>query len=150
LLRGAAEQDTESREEEYTREAMSQAKAFLKLAEKSFKEDPDGHEVVQFARTAAQSAENSRALATGAVGGLLVREMSNELDALRAEVEQLRSSEAPGAPIAPQAVLTVTTKDTSSSPPSRGMAALVRQPALWFAVSGWGVAIVLLFRRKTV
>jgi hypothetical protein len=32
----------------------------------------------------------------------------------------------------------------ASAPP------LVKQPALWFAVAGWGVAIVLLFRRKTI
>jgi hypothetical protein len=32
----------------------------------------------------------------------------------------------------------------ASSPP------LVKQPALWFAVAGWGMAIVLLFRRKTI
>ena len=29
-------------------------------------------------------------------------------------------------------------------------APLVKQPAPWFALTGWGVAIVLLFRRKTI
>lgn len=151
VLRGAVQTEGESKEEEYTREAMSQATAFLKLAEKAYKNHPGDKEVVQFARTAAQSAENARALASGAVGGLLVREMGKELDALRAEVEQLRASEHPGVPAAPQAVLTVRTTDTSSRQVSRaGLAALVRQPALWFAVSGWGCAIVLLFRRRTL
>lgn len=151
ILRGAAAQGDESREEEYTREAMSQATAFLKLAEKAYKNHPNDKEVVQFARTAAQSAENARALATGAVGGLLVRELARELDALRVEVEQLRAGEEPVVPMAPQAVLTVTTRDTSSEQAARkGMVAFVRQPALWFAVSGWGVAIVLLFRRRTI
>jgi hypothetical protein len=151
VLRGAAAADDESKEEEYTREAMSQATAFLKLAENAYKSRPSDKEVIQFARTAAQSAENARALAAGAVGGLLVREMAREVDALRAEVEQLRASEHPGVPVAPQAVLTVTTRDTSSQqPPRAGIAALVRQPALWFAVSGWGLAIVLLFRRRTL
>jgi len=150
VLRGAGAAGDESKEEEYTREAMSQATAFLRLAEKAYKNHPGDKEVVQFARTAAQSAENARALASGAVGGLLVREITRELDALRAEVEQLRAGEDP-APVAPQAVLTVTTRDTSSPQTSRaGLAALVRQPALWFAVSGWGVAIVLLFRRRTL
>ena len=150
VLRGAGAAGDESKEEEYTREAMSQATAFLRLAEKAYKNHPGDKEVVQFARTAAQSAENARALASGAVGGLLVREITRELDALRAEVEQLRAGEDP-APVAPQAVLTVTTRDTSSPQTSRaGIAALVRQPALWFAVSGWGVAIVLLFRRRTL
>ena len=151
ILRGAAAEGDESREEEYTREAMSQATAFLKLAEKAYKNHPNDKEVVQFARTAAQSAENARALATGAVGGLLVREMARELDALRVEVEQLRSGEEPVVPMLPQAVLTVKTRDTSSEQAARkGMVAFVRQPALWFAVSGWGVAIVLLFRRRTI
>jgi hypothetical protein len=27
---------------------------------------------------------------------------------------------------------------------------LVKQPALWFAVTGWAVAIVLLFRRRSL
>ena len=27
---------------------------------------------------------------------------------------------------------------------------LVKQPALWFAVAGWGIAIVLLFRRRAL
>ena len=151
VLRGAVPTEGESKEEEYTREAMSQATAFLKLAEKAYKTHPGDKEVVQFARTAAQSAENARALASGAVGGLLVREMAKEVDALRAEVEQLRASEHPGVPGPPQAVLTVRTTDTSSrQAPRAGLAALVRQPALWFAVSGWGCAIVLLFRRRTL
>lgn len=151
LLRGVRAQSDESKEEEYTREAMSQATAFLKLAEKAYKDRPGDKEVIQFARTAAQTAENARALATGAVGGLLVREMAKELDALRAEVEQLRVSEQPVVPMTPEAVLTVTTTDSSSDRGTpKGIAAFVRQPALWFAVSGWGVAIVLLFRRKTI
>jgi hypothetical protein len=150
LLQGGTPKAGESREEEYTREAMSQANVFLKLAEKAYKNHPGDKEVVQFARTAAQSAENARALATGAVGGLMVREMTKELDALRGEVEKLRATAAPADPMSPHAVLTVTTKDTSSQPARTGIAAFVRQPALWFAVSGWGVAVVLLFRRRTL
>ena len=151
VLRASRAGGDESKEEEYTREAMSQATAFLKLAEKAYQDRPRDKEVIQFARTAAQSAENARALATGAVGGLLVREMAKELDALRAEVERLRATEKPAVPITPEAVLTVTTKDSSSDRGTpKGIAALVRQPALWFAVSGWGVAVVLLFRRRTI
>ena len=151
LLRTTGAERDESKEEGYTREAMAQATAFLKLAEKAYKNNPGDKEVVQFARTAAQSAENARALASGAVGGLLVREMGKELDALRAEVAQLRGPEPPVAPVTPTALLTVKTTDTSSPhPPRSGIAALVRQPALWFAMSGWGVAIVLLFRRRTL
>jgi hypothetical protein len=151
LMRASSGEPDESREAEYTREAMSQATAFLKLAEKAYENNPGDKEVVQFARTAAQSAENARALASGAVGGLLVRDMAKELDALRGEVERLRASAHPAAPHTPNALLTVKTTDISSpNPPRSGIAALVRQPALWFAVSGWGVAIVLLFRRRTL
>jgi hypothetical protein len=28
--------------------------------------------------------------------------------------------------------------------------ALVKQPALWFAIAGWAVAVVLLFRRRSI
>jgi hypothetical protein len=27
---------------------------------------------------------------------------------------------------------------------------LVKQPALWFAVAGWALALILLFRRRTI
>jgi hypothetical protein len=78
--------------------------------------------------------------------------MTKELDGLRDQIEKLRVSEPPLPPAPPPAAhLTVTTSDTSAPQPVRaGLAAYVRQPALWFAVSGWGLAIVLLFRRKTI
>ena len=139
------------KEEEYTQEALDQATSFLARAEAAYKADPKGQDVIQFARTAAQSAENARALAMGAVGGILVRQLENELARLRDELAKLRTA-APTViadPVQPakavSAPVAVPVATPVASPPP-----LVKQPALWFAVTGWGVAIVLLFRRKTI
>ena len=38
-----------------------------------------------------------------------------------------------------------------ASPPIQDVAIpLVKQPALWFAVAGWALAFVALFRRKSI
>ena len=139
------------KEEEYTQEALDQARTFLARAEAAYKADPKGQDVIQFARTAAQSAENARALALGAVGGVLVRQLEDELVSLRNELAKLHTA-------APTKVEEPVQPAHVASPPSPVPAAipvassppLVKQPALWFAVAGWGMAIVLLFRRKTI
>lgn len=142
---GAVSKNTERvtlKEEEYTQEALAQAQTFLTKAEAAYKADPRGQDVIQFARTAAQSAENARALAMGAVGGILVRQLEDEVTSLREELAELRAAPAavpPAKTAAPPVAVPVAT------PPP-----LVKQPALWFAVAGWAVAIVLLFRRKTI
>jgi hypothetical protein len=142
------------KEEEYTREALDQARTFLARAEAAYAANPQGQDVIQFARTAAQSAENARALSLGAVGGVLVRQLEDELEKLRGELAALRAEAAPVVaddPVAPVPEPVVSPPIpvpeptlVASAPP------LVKQPALWFAVAGWGVAIVLLFRRKTI
>ena len=148
------------KEEDYTREALTQATTFLDRAETAYKKDPKDREVVQFARTAAQSAENARALAMGAVGGLLVRQLENEVASLRDELARLKSTR----PADPATVGAEAHKaaDPSPSPamPSMQLASvplavvnatpLVKQPALWFAVAGWALALILLFRRRTI
>ncbi|HJR59916.1 MAG TPA: hypothetical protein VJ813_10970 [Vicinamibacterales bacterium] len=131
------------KEEEYTREALTQAKAFVALAEKAYRKDPKGKEVVQFARTAAQSAENARALSTGAVGGLVVRQMEKELADLQHELAQIRTA-------GPSGPSRAATPSAPQGPLAARLAALAKQPALWFAVAGWGFAVVLLFRRRTI
>jgi hypothetical protein len=145
------------KEEEYTQEALDQARTFLARAEAGYKANAKGQDVVQFARTAAQSAENARALAMGAVGGILVRQLEDEVSTLRNELTKLRAARAPtliAEPVEPPriavspplplpVVVQVPVPVPSPSP-------LVRQPALWFAIAGWIVAIVLLFRRKTI
>lgn len=138
------------KEDKYTREALNQAKVFLGRAEDAYKQNPRGQEVVQFARTAAQSAENARALATGVVGGVLARQLQNELITVRGELARLRTPE-PAAGPAPE-----TDGDDAAMPaaaaipnPPPAPTPLLKQPALWFAAGGWALAIVLLFRRRS-
>ena len=144
VLAADGKRNTGLKEEAYTHEAFAQAKTFLARAEAAYKKNPKDQAVVQFARTSAQSAENARALAMGAVGGLLVRELESELAEVRDELAKLRIGEAAaGRPSA---------SATKVEPPEPAPAAgpLLKQPALWFAVAGWAVAVVLLFRRRSV
>jgi hypothetical protein len=138
-------------EETFTRNALTEASSYLARAEQTYAKNPSNREVVQFARTAAQSAENARALAMGAVGGLVIRQMQNEIDRLTAELKRLNpSGQADGkagaagitSPLAGAgAVATSTALPVINVP-------LAKQPAIWFAVAGWLLAIVVLFRRR--
>src|SRR5688572_10579067 len=123
VVGGPATNRSTLKEVEYTREAFTQARNFLSRAEAAYKQDPKNEEVIQFARTAAQSAENARALASGAVGGLLLRGMEHELASLRDELARLKAGDASGQP--PSKV-----SDTSKAGGSvfDSVAALVRQP----------------------
>lgn len=138
------------KEEVYTREALTQANTFLARAEETYKRDPTGQEVIQFARTSAQSAENARALAMGAVGGLLIRQLENELARVRAELDDLKTPQPSLARNPPDLPVTVAAGEQALGPaPAASAPPLVKQPALWFAVAGWALAIVLLFRRRS-
>jgi hypothetical protein len=146
--------DAGLKEEQYTREALAQARSFLRRAESAYKKSPSDQAVVQFARTAAQSAENARALAMGAVGGLLVRQLENEVAGLREELARLRSGKTPGglqdeAPDSGPSATAARVGPRGGSP-ILALTPLVKQPALWFAVTGWAIALVLLFRRRSV
>jgi len=138
------------KEDAHTHEALTQAKAFLARSEAAYEKDPRDQAVVQFARTSAQSAENARALAMGAVGGLLVRQLEGELAEARNELAKLKMTEAaarassPAAPAAPAANVATPERAPAAAPP------LIQQPALWFAIAGWVVAAVLLFRRRSI
>lgn len=142
------------KEEAYTREAFRQAESFLARSEAAYKKNPKDQAVVQFARTSAQSAENARALAMGAVGDLLVRQLERELADVRIELARLRIAN----PINDEPSAPGTAVDFPKplagpelSPPAMSAALLlVKQPALWFAVAGWAVAVVLLFRRRSI
>lgn len=147
------------KEEDYTREALSQATAFLERAEAAFKKDPNDRAVVQFARTAAQSAEDARALALGAVGGLLVRQLENENARLRDELAKLKAgpsaaapetAESPGLEAPPVSTPAVSLPQTSTPVAILNATPLVKQPTLWIAVAGWAIALVLLFRRRPI
>jgi len=157
VLAGDGKRNPNVKEEIYTHEALKQARTFLARSEAAYKKDPKDQAVAQFARTSAQSAENARALAMGAVGGLLMRQLESELTQVRSELAKLKRAEAAAgktstspttiepveaAPVAPVAVAAPV--EPVAAP------ALVKQPALWFAVAGWAVALVLLFRRRSI
>ena len=146
VLAAGAKRNAGLKEEAHTHEALTQAKAFLARSEAAYKKDPKDQAVAQFARTSAQSAENARALAMGAVGGLLVRRLESELAQARDELAKLKMAEAAGRPSAPATKIEAPEHEPApaAAPP------LVKQPALWFAVAGWAVAVVLLFRRRSI
>lgn len=148
-----------SNDEQYAREALNQSRTFLNRAEQAFKTNPSGRDVIQFARTAAQTAENARGLVTGAVGGVVARQLQNELITVRAELAEIKAATAaaggvsggvapsdadPGASV-PAAVAAGQTMATQSAIPG-----IVKQPAVWFAAAGWLLAIILLFRRRSL
>lgn len=142
----------------HTRGILTRAKTFLGQAESAYKKHPKGNNVVQPARTAAQIAENARALALGAVGGNLIRQLEDELARVRAELAETQdelskataklpsedattsSPEDPG----PQAATTPSAKPSAASQ----LAKIVSKPSVWFGLIGWGVAILLLLRRQ--
>jgi hypothetical protein len=143
------------KEQEYAHEALKQARTFLTRAETAYRKDRNADEVIQFARTAAQSAENARALATGAVGGLMVHQMERELADLRNELEKLRGHALPAVAAsvsasAPAAAATPPPLPLPQSSVAARLVSLASQPALWFAMSGWVLAIALLSRRRTI
>lgn len=70
------------------RETLQLARDFLDRAESAFKSAGATPEAIQYSRTAAQIAENARALALGAVGGIYVRQLDRELEKLRAQYRQ--------------------------------------------------------------
>jgi outer membrane protein OmpA-like peptidoglycan-associated protein len=76
-------------DEERTRETLAQARRYLQQAEETFKGGNPG-EAIQFARTSAAVAENARALALGAVGGLYVRQLERAIEKLAAQADALR------------------------------------------------------------
>ena len=142
----------------HTRGILTRAKSFLGQAESAYKKHPKGNNVVQPARTAAQIAENARALALGASGGNLIRQLEDELARVRAELEETREelskanakspSEDPAtsSPEAsePEAAAAPAAKPSVASQ----FAKIISKPSVWFALIGWGVAILLLLRRQ--
>jgi hypothetical protein len=83
----------------------------------------------------------------GAVGGLLVHQLETENAGLRDEIKRLKSAGGPAGTGGRQAVDSVGAP--AATPLSRAIT-LVKQPALWFAVAGWAIAIFLLFRRRAL
>lgn len=145
-----------NKEDAYNHEALKQAETFLARSEAAYRKDPKDQAVAQFARTSAQSAENARALAMGAVGGLMVRQLESELAAVRDELAKVRIAEAAAdKPSASAPTMEPPAHLSAAAPASVQQPApvsppLAKQPALWFAVAGWAVAVVLLFRRRSI
>ena len=156
VLAAGGKMNTRLKEEEYAYEALTQARTFLDRSEAAYKKNPKDQTVVQFARTSAQSAENARALAMGAVGGLLMRQLESELAKVRKELTTLKSVKASSSEVLvsntemePAPPEPAPPELTPSGPPPAAVP-LVKQPALWFAIAGWAVAVVLLFRRRSI
>jgi hypothetical protein len=148
-------------EEEYTRQALSQAKDFLGQAEDAYKKNPQNTEVIQFARTAAQTAQDARTLSLDEARDQRVQQaarLEKEIASLRPNGADLPSDEAvppPANTVAdPQANQP---QDSEPTPPpplatriTTQLVHVAAQPAMWFALLGWGVAVVLLFRRRSL
>jgi outer membrane protein OmpA-like peptidoglycan-associated protein len=90
LAVAASEGEPPLPDEVRTRETFERARTYLNQAEESFRTGGNTNEAIQFARTAAQIAENARALALGAVGGLYVRKLDRELEKVRGEAAACR------------------------------------------------------------
>jgi hypothetical protein len=149
-----------------TLEALKRAQEFLGQAESAYKDNPNGSDVSHLSRTAAQIAENARALALGAVGGALVSQLEHEVKRLKAELETRRSDVPVPAPVpvptveaAPVNASVAALPDmAASSPPvvqpeptpGITVGGVISKPITWFCVAGWGLALLLLFRRRSI
>lgn len=149
-------------DEKHTRGILTRAKSFLSQAESAYKKHPKGDSVAQPARTAAQIAENARALALGAAGGDLIRQLEDELARVRVELDETQAelakangrrssgdpettSEATSAEAAkPRAATAPSGKHSAASQ----LASIAAKPTVWFALVGWGLAVLLLLRRQ--
>ncbi len=147
----------EVEEEKHTRETLTRAKSFLGQAESAYKKHPKGNNVVQPARTAAQIAENARALALGVLGGNLIRQLEDELAKVRVELEETRaelakanakSSEDPKASSTQDSEPQTETGASAQPSPASRLAKIVSRPSVWFGLIGWGLAVLLLLRRQ--
>jgi hypothetical protein len=143
-------------EEKRTRDALKQAQGFLAEAESAYKINPNGSDVAQLSRTAAQIAENARALALGAVGGALVNHLESEVARLEAELAK-RPAEVPPVvqvsadfPPRPEVVASQPQIVPDQPGPTETVASIITRPLTWFCVAGWGLALLLLFRRRSI
>jgi len=148
----------EVEEEKHTRETLTRAKAFLVQAESAYKKHPKSNNVVQPARTAAQIAENARALALGVVGGNLIRQLEDELARVRAELDETRaelskanakSSEDPKTSGTQASDPQAESGSWAQTSPAGRLARIISRPSVWFGLIGWGLAVLLLLRRQS-
>ena len=145
------------REEARTRDALTKARDYLDRAETAYKENPNGTDVAQLSRTAAQIAENARALALGAVGGALVNQLEREVERLRSELAARDAEPPPVVPVVTTIVPVAASAESEprpQQPASTNAASVIAQvitkPLTWFGVGGWILAVLLLFRRRSI
>jgi hypothetical protein len=158
-----------TKEEERIAKALSMARTFLDRAEAAFKTDPNAPDVIQFARTAAQIAENGRALALGAVGDVAISRLENELHALQSELKRREAGQpnasgnlvartmSASSSVSVIPAVAISTPNSSrieeqkkSGSVTETMKTLAAQPITWFGVIGWAIVVLLLFRRPSV
>jgi hypothetical protein len=159
---GERHSQTVSNDEKRISTALGMASTFLKKAEAAFMKDPKGSDVVQFSRTAAQIAENARALSVGAVGDVAVRRLEDEIKALQSELQRFETEKSKSAATSPlEQAQDAALSPVSTSKSGTGITAIARsiagkvtqlasQPITWFGLAGWAVVILLLFRKPTV
>lgn len=90
LAHPTAEGEQPLPDEERTRQTLDLARQYLRQAELHARSSSQPEDAIQFARTAAQIAENARALALGAAGGLRARQLERERDRAQAEAAAAR------------------------------------------------------------
>ncbi|MFQ5817622.1 MAG: OmpA family protein [Terriglobia bacterium] len=78
-------------DQERAHQTLAQARAFQQQAQEAFRIRGRTREALQLARTATQLAENARALARGAVGGIYVRQLDRALQRQRAQADEVRA-----------------------------------------------------------
>jgi hypothetical protein len=148
----------EVEEEKHARETLTRAKSFLVQAESAYKRHPKSNNVVQPAHTAAQIAENARALALGVVGGNLIRQLEDELARVRAELAETRAALSKANAQSPEDPKTSSTRapgpQAEAGPLARPslasrLARIVSSPSVWFGLIGWGLAVLFLLRRQS-
>jgi len=137
-------------EEEYTRQALLQAQDFLARAEQTYKKDPKDRDVIQLARTAAQTAEDARSLSMDEARDLTVRQLQKLENEMKLQpIPANAVAQEPASPPSEKPEKAANVQSEPQPAPSR-LVRIASQPALWFALLGWGVAIVLLFRRRSI
>ncbi|MBI3405813.1 MAG: OmpA family protein [Acidobacteria bacterium] len=77
-------------DEQRTRQTLAEARNYMQQAEDASK-GGNHSDAASLARTAAQIAENARALALGAAGGLYERQLERELTRARGEMQELKA-----------------------------------------------------------
>jgi hypothetical protein len=154
LTGGGPDDSDELTDEGLTRRTLQQAKNFLARAESTYRSNPGGSNVIQFARTAAQIAENARAMAQGAVGGAYIWQLKGQVSQLQTELSVTRAALARARREFPPLDPGVNEEETEVPPvvepdrdPDEGKS-IVTQPTVWFGLIGWGLALLLLLRRK--